>query len=99
MTKSNRRVIDVQNASLKRAADCNIGRIWPIFRGFRAIRELTLATVDVASRPDSLETITLFVTSCDATYDLAEAFDVTEALIEYRIKVTGATNLYRRRCA
>jgi len=29
--------------------------------------------------------------------DMAEAFDVTEALIQYRIKVTAATNLYRNR--
>jgi hypothetical protein len=29
--------------------------------------------------------------------DIAEAFDVTEALIQYRIKVTAATNLYRNR--
>ncbi|MGH9616991.1 MAG: ImmA/IrrE family metallo-endopeptidase [Acidobacteriaceae bacterium] len=29
--------------------------------------------------------------------DMAETFDVTEALIQYRIKVTGATNLYRNR--
>lgn len=32
-------------------------------------------------------------------YELSETFDVTEALIEYRIKVTGATNLYRNRIA
>lgn len=29
--------------------------------------------------------------------DLAERFDVTEALIQYRIKVTGSSNLYRNR--
>jgi hypothetical protein len=29
--------------------------------------------------------------------ELAEAFDVTEALVQYRINVTGATNLYRER--
>lgn len=29
--------------------------------------------------------------------EMAEIFDVTEALIRYRIKVTGATNLYRHR--
>jgi hypothetical protein len=29
--------------------------------------------------------------------DMAEAFDVTEALVKYRIKVTAATNLYRNR--
>jgi len=29
--------------------------------------------------------------------DVAERFDVTEALVEYRIKITGATNLYRSR--
>lgn len=29
--------------------------------------------------------------------DLAERFDVTEALIQYRIKVTGSNNLYRNR--
>jgi hypothetical protein len=34
-----------------------------------------------------------------SVYELSEAFDVTEALIEYRIKVTGATNLYRNRIA
>ena len=34
-----------------------------------------------------------------SVYQLSEAFDVTEALIEYRIKVTGATNLYRDRIA
>jgi hypothetical protein len=34
-----------------------------------------------------------------SVYELSEAFDVTEALIEYRIKVTGATNLYRNRVA
>lgn len=39
------------------------------------------------------------VNAGQSIYDLAEAFDVTEALIEYRIKVTGATNLYRSRCA
>jgi hypothetical protein len=33
----------------------------------------------------------------DSVCTLAEDFDVTEALIEYRIKVTGATNLYRNR--
>jgi hypothetical protein len=33
-----------------------------------------------------------------ATVDIAEAFDVTEALVQYRIKITGATNLYRNRC-
>ena len=31
------------------------------------------------------------------TSDIAEAFDVTEELVQYRIKVTGATNLYRNR--
>lgn len=34
-----------------------------------------------------------------SVYELSEAFDVTEALIEYRIKVTGASNLYRNRTA
>lgn len=29
--------------------------------------------------------------------EMAEAFDVTEALIQYRIKITAATNLYRNR--
>jgi hypothetical protein len=29
--------------------------------------------------------------------ELAETFDVTEALVQYRINVTGATNLYRER--
>ncbi len=29
--------------------------------------------------------------------ELAEAFDVTEALVQYRIKVTAATNLHRNR--
>ena len=29
--------------------------------------------------------------------ELAETFDVTEALIQYRINVAGATNLYRER--
>jgi hypothetical protein len=30
--------------------------------------------------------------------DIAEKFDVSEALVEYRVKITGATNLYRSRC-
>jgi hypothetical protein len=30
--------------------------------------------------------------------DIAEAYDVTRPLVEYRIKITGATNLYRSRC-
>lgn len=34
-----------------------------------------------------------------SVYDIAEGFDVTDALVEYRIKVTGATNLYRNRVA
>lgn len=29
--------------------------------------------------------------------ELAEAFDVTEPLVQYRINITGATNLYRER--
>lgn len=29
--------------------------------------------------------------------EIAEAFDVTEALVQYRIKITAATNLYRNR--
>jgi hypothetical protein len=29
---------------------------------------------------------------------IAEEFDVTEDLVAYRIKITGATNLYRNRC-
>lgn len=33
-----------------------------------------------------------------AISDIAEAFDVTEALVQYRIKITGASNLYRSRC-
>jgi hypothetical protein len=32
-----------------------------------------------------------------SVYDISEGFDVTEALVEYRIKITGATNLYRNR--
>jgi IrrE N-terminal-like domain len=32
-----------------------------------------------------------------SVFDMAEAFDVTEPLVEYRIKITGATNLYRNR--
>jgi hypothetical protein len=32
-----------------------------------------------------------------SVFDMAEAFDVTVALVEYRIKITGATNLYRNR--
>lgn len=31
--------------------------------------------------------------------EIAEIFDVTEALVQYRIKVTAATNLYRNRLA
>ena len=30
-------------------------------------------------------------------FDIAEVFDVTEELVEYRIKITGATDLYRNR--
>lgn len=30
--------------------------------------------------------------------DIAEAYDVSTQLVEYRIKITGATNLYRNRC-
>ena len=30
---------------------------------------------------------------------IADAYDVTTQLVEYRIKITGATNLYRNRCA
>jgi hypothetical protein len=30
--------------------------------------------------------------------DIAETYDVTIPLVEYRIKITGATNLYRNRC-
>jgi hypothetical protein len=30
--------------------------------------------------------------------DIAENYDVTTPLVEYRIKITGATNLYRNRC-
>lgn len=30
--------------------------------------------------------------------DIAETYDVTTPLVEYRIKITGATNLYRNRC-
>jgi hypothetical protein len=30
--------------------------------------------------------------------EIAEAFDVTEALVQYRIKITAASNLYRSRC-
>ena len=29
---------------------------------------------------------------------IAERYDVTTQLVEYRIKITGATNLYRNRC-
>jgi hypothetical protein len=30
--------------------------------------------------------------------DISEAYDVSTQLVEYRIKITGATNLYRNRC-
>jgi Zn-dependent peptidase ImmA (M78 family) len=30
--------------------------------------------------------------------EMAECYDVTMQLIQYRIKITGATNLYRSRC-
>lgn len=30
--------------------------------------------------------------------DIAETYDVTTQLVEYRIKITGATNLYQSRC-
>ena len=30
--------------------------------------------------------------------DIADAYDVSTQLVEYRIKITGATNLYRNRC-
>lgn len=30
--------------------------------------------------------------------DIADTFDVTQALVQYRIKITGASNLYRSRC-
>jgi hypothetical protein len=32
------------------------------------------------------------------TTDIAETYDVTTQLVEYRIKITGASNLYRNRC-
>jgi IrrE N-terminal-like domain len=42
---------------------------------------------------------TSFITSSTGTpvAEIAEAFDVTEALVQYRIKITAATNLYRNR--
>jgi len=39
------------------------------------------------------------VNSGSTASQIAEDFDVTEQLVEYRVKITGAYNVYRKRQA